>query len=144
MTHRENHYVASFHKRFQGRIAISIGYSAEMVELFPIVIEDEQKRALGIVAMAAMSTAEGVSVHLYHFSAFQQRRGNGSKMLALLCKKADQLSVILTVDPTPSYNGKDLTISSRGLIGWYQKFGFRGETLLRRHPQKQAYLKVIK
>ena len=39
---QESRYVNCFCQRFPGRIAIGVGYSQEMVELFPIVIEDDQ------------------------------------------------------------------------------------------------------
>lgn len=136
MGRQENLFVSSFYKRYPGRIAIGVAYSQEMVEVFPIVIDDDQGHILGIVAMAAMTDGHIDAVHIYHFSVFQQRYGYGSKMLDVLCRKADQLNVILSLSPIPAPNGETQPISSRQLIGWYHKFGFKGETLLSRQPQK--------
>ena len=143
MNQLENLYVASFHKRFQGRVAICVGYSADMIEIFPIVIEDEKMGALGMVAMAAISNEDLTSVHLLHLSAFRPRRGNGSKMIVMLCQKADQLSVTLSVNPIPMHNGKDTQVSSKTLIDWYGQYGFRGDTLLIRKPRRSFNLRLI-
>jgi len=143
MSQPESLYVASFHKRFRGRIAICVGYSEEMVEVFPIVIEDENMKALGIVAMAAMSNEDIASVHFLHFSVFKPRCGNGSKMIVMLCQKADQLGVALSINPIPMPNGRDSQVSSQALIDWYGQYGFRGDTLLIRRPYKPFNLRLI-
>ena len=132
---QESLYVDCFYQRFHGRIAIGVGYSQEMAELFPIVMEDDQKKALGIVAMATLSNDDLNSVHIFHLSAFIQNRGDGTKMLRLLCSKADKLNVILSLSPIPTPNGEEHQIGNKQLIAWYRKFGFRGETLLCRKPK---------
>ena len=91
----ENRFINCFHRRYPGRVAIGVAYSQDMREVFPIVIEDEQGTILGIVAMAAMANADLSSVHIFHLSVFEQRVGNGTKMLEILCRKADQLCVTL-------------------------------------------------
>jgi hypothetical protein len=132
---QESRYVNCFYDRFPGRIAIGVGYNQEMMELFPIVVEDDQHNALGIVAMAALSTDDMQSVHILHLSVFLQNRGNGTRILDLLCEKADKLNVILSLSPIPSPNGEDHQINDKQLVAWYRKFGFTGETLLCRKPQ---------
>ena len=132
---QENRYVNCFYDRFPGRIAIGVGYNQEMMELFPIVVEDDQHNVLGIVAMATLSTNDMQSVHIFHISVFLQNRGNGTKILELLCEKADKLNVILSLSPIPSPNGEDHQINCKQLVAWYRKFGFKGETLLCRKPR---------
>ena len=136
----EDRFIECFYKRYPGRVAIGVAYSQDTREVFPIVIEDGQDNVLGIVAMAAMTHADRSTVHIFHFSVFRQRRGNGTKILEILCRKADQLSVVLSLSPIPSPNGEDHQISSRQLIDWYHQFGFRGETLLSRQPRKSVLI----
>lgn len=136
MGQQENRFLKSFYRRYPGRVAIGVAYSQDMLEVFPIVIDDEQGNTLGIIAMAAVTNAEMTSVHIFHFSVFRQRRGNGTRMLEIICRAADQLEVVLSLSPIPSPNGEDHQINDRQLIGWYHKFGFRGEALLSRQPIK--------
>jgi hypothetical protein len=138
MGQQENRFLNSFYRRYPGRVAIGVAYSQDMLEVFPIVIEDAQGDILGIVAMAAMSNADISSVHIFHISVFRQKRGNGTRMIEILCREADKLSVVLSLSPIPTPNGEDHQISSRQLIEWYRQFGFRGGTLLSRQPQKSV------
>jgi len=135
MGRREDQYVDDFYMRYKGRVAIGVGYAGDMMEVFPFVLKDRQNNALGIVAMATLPHDDAPVVHIFHFSVFEQRCGNGSKMLDTLCRKADQLNVTLTLSPIPSRNGKDDLISDADLIGWYHKYGFTGDLLLRRLPR---------
>jgi hypothetical protein len=131
----EKRFLESLYRRFPGRVAIGVAYSQEMNEIFPIVIDDDQGNVLGIVAMAVMTHEQFVSVHIYHFSVFSPRNGKGTKMLNILCRKADRLNVVLSLSPIPSPNGEDHHMGSQKLATWYRQFGFEGETLLRRQPR---------
>jgi GNAT superfamily N-acetyltransferase len=135
MGQRERRYVEGFYQRYSGRVAICVGYSQEMAELFPFVLEDGGGKALGIIAMAALTNEEMSTVHIFHFSAFKQWRGDGSKMLRHLCQTADRLSIILSLSPIPSPNGNNRLLDHQQLIAWYRKYGFKGESLLCRPPQ---------
>jgi hypothetical protein len=134
MGQQENRFLKCFYTRYPGRVAIGVAYSQEMMEIFPIVIDDDQGNILGIVAMAAMANGSMASVHIFHFSVFRQKHGHGTQMLEVLCRQADKLNVVLSLSPIPSPNGEDHQINSRQLIDWYHKFGFRGDTLLSRQP----------
>ena len=142
MSQQENRFINCFYQRYPGRVAIGVAYSQEMNEIFPIVIDDDQGNVLGIVAMASMTHDSLVSVHIYHFSVFSQRQGNGTKMLKILCKKADRLNVILTLSPIPSPNGEADDIGSQKLASWYRQFGFEGDALLTRQPQTDAEIRT--
>jgi len=135
MGEQEDRYVRCFYDVYKGRVALSVGYGQNMVEIFPFVMVDDQGKALGIVAMTTLTREDMTSVHIFHLSVFKQRAGCGSVMLGILCRKADQLNVILSLNPIPSPNGMDAQISSRNLIVWYRKFGFMGDTLLSRQPR---------
>ncbi len=134
----EDRFIECFYQRYSGRVAIGVAYSQDMLEVFPIVIEDAQGNILGIVAMAAMTNDAISSVHIFHISVFRPRRGNGTRMLEIICCAADQFKVVLSLSPIPSPNGEDQQISSRQLIDWYRRFGFHGETLLSRQPQESV------
>ncbi len=135
MGRQENQFIDFFYTRYPGRVAIGVAYAQDMLEVFPIVIDDDQGNILGIVAMSAMTNDDITSVHIFHFSVFEQKNGNGTKMLEILCREADKQNVILSLSPIPSPNGEDHQISSRELIDWYHRFGFRGESLLNRRPR---------
>jgi hypothetical protein len=137
MGRQEDRYLNCFCRRYPGRVAIGVAYSQDMTEIFPMVIDDDQGNVLGIVAMAALIDGSITGVHIFHLSVFQPNHGNGTKMLNILCRKADQLEVILSLSPIPSPNGEDHLISSRQLVAWYYKFGFRGGSRLSRQPQKR-------
>lgn len=132
---QEDRYVDCFYKQYNGRVAIGVGYAQDMREIFPFVLEDDIGKSLGIVAMATLSNEQINSVHIFHLGAFKSRCGNGSKILNILCLKADELDVMLSLSPIPSPNGEAAQINSEQLIGWYRKFGFRGDSLLCRSPQ---------
>lgn len=111
MGQKEGEFVKCLYKRYTGRVAIRVGYSQGMEEVFPIVSEDGQGNLLGIVAMASMGHGGITSVHIYHYSVFSQRLGNGTKMLKILCRKADLLNVVLSLTPIPTPNGEENNIS---------------------------------
>lgn len=134
MGQQERRYVKEFYRRYAGRVAISVGYTQEMAELFPFVLENNQGKALGIVAMATLTNKEMSTVHIFHFSVFRQWRGNGSRMLRQLCQTADRLNVTLSLSPIPSPNGNEDLLDHRQLIAWYRKYGFKGDSLLCRSP----------
>jgi hypothetical protein len=127
--------VEFFYKTYRGRVAIGVGYAEDMREIFPFVLVDDDGNALGVIAMATLSNDAMDSVHIFHLSVFRTRRGNGSRILKILCLIADQLQVRLTLSPIPSPNGKTGQITGEQLIGWYRKFGFAGDAFLCRSPQ---------
>ena len=90
----EDRFIECFYQRYSGRVAIGVAYSQDMLEVFPIVIEDAQGNILGIVAMAAMTNDAISSVHIFHISVFRPRRGNGTRMLEIICCAADQFKVV--------------------------------------------------
>lgn len=131
---QEDRYVDCFYKKYSGRVAIGVGYAQGMVEVFPLVLEDGNGRALGIIAMATQSNEQTRYVHIFHLSVFNTGCGDGSKMLEILCLKADELNVMLSVSPIPSPNGKNRQMNGEQLTGWYRKYGFTGDAPLCRLP----------
>jgi hypothetical protein len=132
---REDRFVDCFYEKYRGRVAIGVGYGQDLMEIFPFVMEDDDGKALGIIAMATLSNEHMNSVHIFHFSVFHSRCGNGSKMLKILCLKADQLNIRLSLSPIPSPNGEPSQMNSEELSTWYRSFGFSGDSLLCRLPQ---------
>ena len=134
MGQREGRYVDFFYETFTERVAIGVGYAQNLEEVFPFVLRDRRGKALGIVAMAALSLESGDAVHIFHFSAFSPQHGDGGRMLEILCRKADELRVVLSLSPVPAPNGNDRQIGEKKLVAWYRHFGFAGNALLRRIP----------
>jgi hypothetical protein len=132
---QEDRLVEYFYEKFKGRVAIGVGYAEGLVEVFPLVLEDGAGNTLGSLAMAALSNERVTSVHIFHLNAFTGRCGHGSAILQLLCRKADQFSVTLSLSPIPAPNGTPDQISGRQLTDWYATFGFKGDGLLSRPPQ---------
>ena len=132
---QEDRFVDYFYDRFKGRIAISVGYAEGLVEVFPLVLEEGDGQTLGSIAMATLSNEQITAVHIFHLNAFTGRCGNGSAILQILCRKADQLNVTLSLSPIPAPNGNPDQISGRQLTAWYATFGFEGDGLLCRPPQ---------
>ena len=134
MGQQENRYLKFIYDRYPGRVAIGVAYSQEMNEIFPVVIDDGHGQILGIVAMAVMVHDDIAAVHIYHFSVFSPKLGNGTKMLTILCRQADRFKIALSLTPIPSSGGDDHCISYEKLAIWYRQFGFEGDTLLCRPP----------
>lgn len=126
-------YVRYFQDKYQGRVAIGVGYTEDLAEIYPLVIQNEDKDAIGIVAINVMPGEERV-VYIYHWGAFESLHGIGSLILRELCDQADKFNVFLKVSPIVMPNGKDPTMATEQLIGWYKKFGFRGGSGLLRNP----------
>jgi hypothetical protein len=125
MGQREERFVNGYYEQYSGRVAIGVGYAPGMVEIFPFVLEDRHGKALGIVAMAALSNERTTSVHIFHISAFEQKKGDGSRMMRNLCREADRSQVAFS-PPIPVASGRDRKISSSRLLEWYRQFGFSG------------------
>jgi hypothetical protein len=135
MGYPEEKYISAFHEEFAGRVAISVGYAQDFNEIYPVVFENAEGSAIGIFAIAALSTDALDAVHIFHLSAFKPNCGDGSVILTALCLKADQLNVALTLSPVPAPNGEPGQLPHVELDAWYRKFGFAGEGLLHREPQ---------
>lgn len=126
-------YVRYFYEKYQGRVAIGVGYANDLSEIYPLVFKNENKESIGIVAIDSIQNEERI-VYIYHLSVFESRFGNGSFILHELCDQADKFNVSLKVSPIVMPNGKDPSMATDQLIVWYKKFGFRGSSGLLRNP----------
>jgi hypothetical protein len=104
---RENQFLKCFGRRYPGRGAIGVAFAQDMLEVLPIVMDDDLGNVLGIVAMAVVTNDDTPSVHTSQLSVFEQKKGNGTRMLEVLCRKADRLNVVLSFSPIPSPNGEE-------------------------------------
>ena len=50
MGQQESRSLNRFYRRYPGRVAIGVAYSQDMLEVFPIGIDDDRGDILGIVA----------------------------------------------------------------------------------------------
>ena len=48
---QEHNYVMYFYKKYEGRIAIGVGYDQDLAEIYPFVFEDTDGKSIGIVAL---------------------------------------------------------------------------------------------
>ena len=130
----ENDYVNYFYEKYEGRLALGVGYDQNLSEIYPFVYEDIAGKSIGIVALGVCRWESISYVHIYHIGSFRSSRGDGNQILRALCSQADKYEIILSVSPIPMPNGKDEPMSDERLRKWYAKFGFKGRSHFRREP----------
>jgi len=126
-------YVRYFYEKYQGRVAIGVGYSEDLSEIIPLVFQNENNEAIGIVAIDAIPEDKSI-VYIYHLGSFISQCGNGSYILQELCDQADNFNVSLKVSPIVMPNGSSPLMATDHLVRWYKRFGFRGISGLLRIP----------
>ncbi|MBL7180175.1 MAG: hypothetical protein ABIK98_08320 [Pseudomonadota bacterium] len=131
---KEYDYVDHLYKKYQGRVAIGVGYNQNLSEIYPLVFQNSDGESIGIVALGVIPNEKSV-VHIYHLGAFISRRGDGSKILKELCRQADIFKIYLSVSAVFMPNGKDPQMDTKRLIKWYESFGFKGDSGLLRKPK---------
>lgn len=134
---KESGYVNYFYGKYQGRLSLGVGYDQSLSEIFPFVFQDAYGRPLGVVAMGVITSEKNV-VHIYHIGVFMAQQGDGSLILAELCRKADCFNIRLSARPVSLQNGKDPQMDNDLLSRWYNRFDFRGESNLMRVPRIQV------
>lgn len=130
---KTNEFVSYFYERYQGRIAIGVGYTQNMSEIYPLVFQNRSGESIGVVALGIAHEKENV-VYIYHLGAFVPRRGNGSIILKELCRQADRFKISLSVSAIPLFSEKGFKMTAERLTLWYRGFGFKGDTGLIRKP----------
>ena len=130
----ENDYVEYFYKKYEGRVAIGVGYDQNLSEIYPFVFEDPDGSSIGVVALGVFRHEELNYVHIYHIGSFKSNHGNGSQILKELCLQADQYQIILSLSPIFMPNGKSEPMSTEQLRSWYGRFGFQGSSPYKREP----------
>ena len=136
---KETDYVDYFYNKYQGRVAIGVGYNMDMSEIFPMVYQTSDEESIGIVALGVIENDKNV-VHIYHLGAFISRQGDGSRILKELCHQADEFDICLSVSAVVMPNGRKNQMKDKQLERWYKSFGFAGEEGLLREPNAQAVL----
>lgn len=131
---QEHEFVKYFYERFEGRVAIGVGYDQDLFEIYPFVFEDPAGNSIGIVALGVYRHERINCVHIYHIGAFNINRGNGGQILQELCDQADKQRVIMSLSPIFMPNGKDAAMSDERLREWYGRYGFRGRSHFKREP----------
>ena len=133
---REHDYVNYFYEKYEGRVAIGVGYNQDLSEIYPFVFEDTAGKSIGLVALGVY-LFEGIKyVHIYHMGSFKGNRGEGSQILQELCFQADKYRIILSLSPISMPNGENESMSNDCLRKWYGGFGFSGRSHVIREPCK--------
>jgi hypothetical protein len=130
----EQRFVDHLYQKYEGRVAIGVGYDHNLSEIYPFVFEDSDDHSIGAVALGVIQAENLEHVYIYHLSSFKSKRGSGKKMLAELCRQADKFQVVLSLSPLFVPNGKNEHMSSERLKIWYGKFGFKGSPQFKREP----------
>lgn len=134
---QERDYVKYFYKKYEGRVALGVGYDQNLSEIYPFVFEDTDGNLLGVVALGVYTNENISYVHIFHIGSFKINRGDGSKILQELCIQADRYQIILSLSPIYMPNGKNESMSDDRLRSWYSRFGFRGSPQFKREPSKR-------
>ena len=61
---QENDYVSHFYKKFEGRVAIGVGYDQNLSEIYPFVFEDSAGNSIGVVALSVITQDSITYVHI--------------------------------------------------------------------------------
>ncbi len=130
----EQDYVDYFYDKYEGRVAIGVGYDESLSEIYPFVFEDTGGRSIGIVALGVYRHEHSPYVHIYHIGSFKSKRGDGSQILRELCIQADKHQITLSLSPMFMPNGKSKPMSDECIRAWYGRFGFQGTAHFRRNP----------
>ena len=133
---QEHEYVTYFYEKYEGRVALGVGYNQDLSEIYPFVFEDSDGKSIGVVALGVLTNENFTFVHIYHIGSFKHNLGNGGKILQELCWQADKYQIILSLSPINMPNGKTETMSNERLCEWYSGFGFRGSPQFKRTPRK--------
>ena len=133
---QENVYVNYFYEKYEGRVAIGVGYGPDLSEIYPFVFEDSAGKSIGVVALGVYADENINYAHIYHIGSFKTNRGDGSQILQELCSQADKYQVILSLSPIFMPNGEDEPMTDEQLKSWYGRFGFSGSLPFRRKPGK--------
>ena len=133
---QENDYVNYFYEKYEGRVAIGVGFDQNLSEIYPFVFEDKYGVSIGVVALGVYTHKSINYVHIYHIGSFKSNYGNGSQILHELCFQADKYQIKLSLSPIFMPNGKNKPMSSEQLRSWYGKFGFKDGSLFKREPRK--------
>jgi hypothetical protein len=131
---QEYDYVKYFYEKYEGRVAIGVGYDQDLSEIYPFVFENKYGKSIGVVALGVYAHENINYVHIYHIGSFSSNRGNGSEILQELCFQADRYQIILSLSPIFMPNGKIEPMSTEQLMAWYGRFGFRGSSPFKREP----------
>ena len=131
---QEDEYVKYFYEKYEGRVAIGVGYDQNFSEIYPFVFEDAGGKSIGIVALGVYMHEDINCVHIYHLGSFKSNRGNGSQILQELCYQADKYRITLSLSPIFMPNGIDEPMSAEQLRSWYVRFGFAGSPQFKREP----------
>ena len=131
---QEDKYVNYFYEKYEGRVALGVGYDQNLSEIYPFVYEDIAGNSIGIAALCVYNQKNTKHVQIYHVGSFKNNRGNGSQILQALCFQADKYQIILSLSPISMPSGIDAPMSDERLREWYGNFGFKGSSHFRREP----------
>ena len=128
-------YVDHMYSLYEGRAAVTVGVNNESKTVHPFVYENKNRRPIGLIAMCASDIITPTEVDLYHISAFIPGKGQGSEIMNFLCNAADEYGVCLSLEANAQFNGNNI-LNDAALASWYRKYGFKGNSLMRREPNK--------
>ncbi len=100
----------------------------EPEEPFPFIVKQNNK-SLGCLYLHIDLMMREPMVWVMYLKSYQ--KGNGTKLLELICKEADAMDVKLYLEPAPD---NDSRMNFYDLVAWYRRYGFTGEATMVRIP----------
>lgn len=128
-------YVKYMYSQFEGRAAVTVGVNSDSETIYPFVYENNSQMPIGLIAMSVDNISNSADVDVYHISAFKPGNGQGSEIMNYICYSADEFGIRLCIQATALFSGRR-ALAGVDLINWYRKFGFKGDEIMYRDPNK--------
>ena len=138
---RADKYVNHMYSRYAGRAAVTVGVNSDSETIHPFVYENVRHRPIGLIAMSATGLSDPAEVDIYHISSFNPGKGQGTEIMRFLCEAADNFNVRLCIQAQAQPSGNQ-TLAGDGLVSWYRKYGFKGDSTMQRDPAFRQELPV--
>lgn len=90
---QEHDYVNYFYEKYEGRVAIGVGYDQNLSDIYPFVYEDIAAESIGIAALAVCRWESISYVHIYHIDSFKSSQRDGNQILQALCLQTDRYQI---------------------------------------------------
>lgn len=130
---KERDFIKEFKSRFSGKLDTSKRMTVwpKPESDFPFVVEDANKK-IGCVYLHYEYEMMPAMVWVMYLKAYEKGRGDGSRILKMLCDLADRKGVTLYLEPAPD---KKCLLEYSDLVAWYTSYGFKGKHVMIRQPK---------
>ncbi len=126
----ELEFIKEFKSRFSGKLDRSKIIDLASGPSYPFLVEEEGN-AIGCMYLHFEPSMRPPMVWVIYLKAYGKRKGNGSKMLRMLCRFADEAGIRLYLESVADPGGP---LAGVQLVNWYKRYGFQGDVVMEREP----------